>query len=258
MNHKTSWEQFFDAHAPIYDDNVFVQNTAKEIEFLLEELQLPSGAAILDLGCGTGRHAVALARRGFQVTGLDLSAEMLARAQAAAQAAGVNVEWIQADAARFSLPNKYDAAIGLCEGSLGLLGQGDDPIEQPLAILGNISRALKPGSKVILTVLNGVAKLRRHSQLPANIINQEVVDGSFDPLTLVDSFAFPPREGLPAIAIREKGFVPVELALLCRLSGLEVLHIWGGTAGNWGRRPLDLDEMEIMLVAEKTGEPMEL
>jgi hypothetical protein len=39
--------------------------------------------------------------------------------------------------------------------------------------------------------------------------------------------------------------------LLCRLAGLSVLHTWGGTAGNWGRRPLDLDEMEIMVVARR-------
>lgn len=38
--------------------------------------------------------------------------------------------------------------------------------------------------------------------------------------------------------------------------GVSVLNIWGGTAGNWGRRDLDLDEMEIMIVGCKTGEPM--
>jgi hypothetical protein len=38
---------------------------------------------------------------------------------------------------------------------------------------------------------------------------------------------------------------------------MSVINIWGGTAGNWGRRPVDLDEMEIMVVACKTGEPLE-
>jgi hypothetical protein len=41
-----------------------------------------------------------------------------------------------------------------------------------------------------------------------------------------------------------------------RMAGISVLNIWGGTAGNWGRRSLDLDEMEIMIVACKTGEPL--
>jgi hypothetical protein len=49
--------------------------------------------------------------------------------------------------------------------------------------------------------------------------------------------------------------MPPELVLLFRLAGMTVLNMWGGTAGNWGRRPLDLDEIEIMAVARKTAEP---
>jgi len=248
VTEKSTWEAFFDAHAPVYADNVFTKNTAAEVSFVLEELSPPPGGAILDVGCGTGRHSVELARRGYAVTGLDLSSEMLARAGAAAQAAGVRVDWVRSDATRFSLPPRFDGAICLCEGAFGLLGKGDDPIGQPLAILSNISRALKPQAKVLLTVLNGTFMLRRHT-------NQDVAEGRFDPLTIVSSSAHPPREGLPPIAVRERAFVPTELELLCRLAGLTVVSMWGGTAGNWGRRPLDLDEMEIMLVARKTHEP---
>lgn len=244
---KTTWEAFFDAHAPVYDENVFTRNTLREVDFLLEELDLPPGASILDVGCGTGRHAIELARRGYRVTGLDLSSEMLALATAAAERAGVRVEWIRADATRFTLPERYDAAICLCEGAFGLLGAGDDPLEQPLSILKNISRALKPGAKAILTVLNGTQALRRYH-------NSDVAEGRFDPLTMVESSAHPPREGLPPMPVRERWFVPTELMLLCRLAGLSALNLWGGTAGNWGRRPLDLDEMEIMVVARREAE----
>jgi hypothetical protein len=51
--------------------------------------------------------------------------------------------------------------------------------------------------------------------------------------------------------MRERGFVPTELTILFQMAGLQVLNIWGGTAGNWGRRPVDLDEMEIMVLACK-------
>jgi len=47
---------------------------------LIEEFALKPGAAILDVGCGTGRHSVELAKRGYKVTGIDLSAEMLKEA----------------------------------------------------------------------------------------------------------------------------------------------------------------------------------
>lgn len=246
MPNATTWERFFDAHAPIYDQNAFTKNTTKEVDFLIEELALPPAGLVLDVGCGTGRHSIELAKRGYAATGLDLSAEMLARARKASAAAGVEVEWIRADATRFSLPKLYDGAICLCEGAFGLLAPGDDPIGQPLAILCNISRSLKPQAKVVLTVLNAAAMIRKHQ-------NKDVAEGRFDPATMVESSEHAPREGLPAIAVRERGFVATELVLLCRLAGMSVVNVWGGTAGNWGRRTLDLDEMEMMVVERKVA-----
>jgi SAM-dependent methyltransferase len=249
MSEKTTWERFFDAHAPIYDDNVFTKNTAREVDFLLEELLLPPGGAVLDVGCGTGRHAIELAKRGYVVTGLDLSSEMLARAAEKAKAEKVQVEWVRSNATQFVFPARYDAAVCLCEGAFGLLGQSDDPIDQPMSILCNISRSLKPQAKAVFTVLNGAALLRRHQ-------NRDVAEGRFDPLSLVESSELAPREGLPEVTVRERAFVPTELLLLFRIAGMSVLNTWGGTAGNWGRRSLDLDEIEIMVVACKTSEPL--
>jgi len=248
MAEKSTWEAFFDAHAQVYEDNVFTKNTLTEVDFLVEELSLQRGCSILDVGCGTGRHSIELAKRGYAVTGLDVSSEMLARAADAAKAAGVEVDWIRSDATRFSLRGKYDAAICLCEGAFGLLGQRDDPIDQPLFILSNISRSLKPQAKTVFTVLNATAMLRKYT-------NKDIAEGRFDPLTMVESSKYAPREGLPSVAVRERAFLPTELILLFRLAGMSVLNMWGGTAGNWGRRPLDLDEIEIMIVARKTGEP---
>ena len=249
MPDKDTWERFFDAHAPIYGENCFTKNTVCEVDFLLEELDLRPGGSVLDVGCGTGRHSIELARRGYAVTGLDLSSEMLARAAEGAKAARVQVEWIRSDAKRFSFPARFDSAICLCEGSVGLLGQGDDPIDQPMSILLNISRSLKPQAKAVLTVLNAMAMVRRYK-------NEDVAKGRFDPLTLVESSEHPPREGMPPIAVRERGFVATELILLFRLAGMSVLNTWGGTAGNWRRKTLDLDEIEIMVVARKTGDPL--
>lgn len=251
MSEKKVWQTFFDGHAPIYMDNEFTKNTSAEVDFLLEEFALEPGAAILDVGCGAGRHSVELARRGYAVTGLDLSEGMLAQAAESAAAAGVQVDWRQADATRFSLPAKYDAAICLCEGSFGLLSQGDDSIGQPLSILCNISRSLKPQAKTLLTVLNAALMFRKYT-------NKDVEEGRFDPFAIVESYDFSPREGMAPLPIRERAFVATELVLLFRLAGLSVLHIWGGTAGNWGKRSLDLDEIEIMVVARKVDEPSTL
>jgi ubiquinone/menaquinone biosynthesis C-methylase UbiE len=90
----SEWERFFDGHAPAYMDNSFTRNTVREVGFILSELKLPLKSCILDIGCGTGRHAVELAKRGYQITGVDISAGMLQEARKAARKAKVDVVWI--------------------------------------------------------------------------------------------------------------------------------------------------------------------
>ena len=242
---RTEWADFFNDHAPIYDDNCFTKNTLNEVDFLIRELEMPPGASVLDIGCGTGRHSVELARRGFKVTGIDISSGMLEQARKRAEAAQVNVTFHQADATCFTSDTQYDFVICLCEGSFGLLGTGGDAIEQPLSILRNASAAMKPGAKCLFTVLNGFRQIRQFTM-------GDVEQGKYCPMTLTELSDC----SLPGVSgptpLRERGFVPTELRLLFTLAALEVLGIWGGTAGNWGKRPIDLDEMEIMILGQKT------
>ncbi|MGD8241006.1 MAG: class I SAM-dependent methyltransferase, partial [Armatimonadota bacterium] len=82
---------------------------------------------------------------------------------------------------------------------------------------------------------------------------EDVQSGHFDPITMVETstMEWDGPEGKQSVAVRENSYVPRELAALVRRSGLEVEHIWGGTAGRFGRRPVELDEFEIMIVARK-------
>jgi len=248
MSPANDWEKFFEEHAPFYMENVFTKNTLAEVDFLVAEFELRPGASILDMGCGTGRHAVELARRGYRVTGVDLSAAMLAQARQAAEAAGVEVEWVRCDAARFRAEKAFDAAVCLCEGAFCLLGADDDPVERDLGVLKNISAACKPGAPFVLTALSACRCIRRSSR-------EDAAAGTFDPLTIVQAMVeeIDTPEGKKSFRTRERVYVPTELTLLCRLAGLEVEHIGGGTAGDWGKRPLDLDEYEIMVIAGKAA-----
>jgi 2-polyprenyl-3-methyl-5-hydroxy-6-metoxy-1,4-benzoquinol methylase len=248
VNTTSEWQKFFNAHAPVYMDNIFTKNTVKEVDFLLRELRLPTGSSILDMGCGTGRHSIELTKRGYKVTGVDLSPGMLSQAKTTAKEANVKVEWVQSDATLFKSKKPKDAAICLCEGAFGLLGSTDDPWEYDYAILRNINASIKPNAKFILTALNGCAMIRNYAQ-------KDVESGEFDPLTIVKThpMEYQTPIGKKSAVLNEKGFVATELSMLFRLAGFEVLQIWGGTAGNWGKRKLDLDEIEIMFIGRKAN-----
>ncbi len=248
MSYVNQWQQFFDGHAPLYMENSFTRHTVAEVDFLLELTELPPGSSILDVGCGTGRHSVELARRGYRVTGVDLSKGMLAQAREAAAWAGVQVRWVHADATLYRPRGRFDAAICLCEGAFSLLGQSDDPLEHDRAILRNIHAALAVGAPLVLTAPNALKHIRHYNQ-------RDVEVGKFDPLTLVETFTleWDAPSGKASVTVRCKNYVPSELVMVLRQEGFQVKHVWGGTAGHWGRRMVDLDEMEVMVVARKAG-----
>lgn len=239
------WQEFFKYEADQYDNEPFTQATKEEVAFLIDQIQLPRGASILDVGCGTGRHSVALAQHGFAVTGIDLSEHMLEKARARAAAANLNVAFIQCDATTFSSKPVFDAAIGLCEGAMGLLGQGDDPIERDLTVLRNVFAALKPSGQFIVNALN-VFRVARQ-------VGQDQEADTFDVMsqTTVNTMVFETLKGPVEIPCRERMYTPTEFTLMLRVAGFRVKHVWGGTAGNWRRGPMDLDEYELMAVAQK-------
>ena len=243
---KKDWEIFFDHHASKYMGEVFTKDTINEVNFLVDELKLREGNSIIDIGCGTGRHSIELAKRGFNVTGIDISKGMLNEANKTAKKENVNVRFIKADAVQFRTDEKFDAAVCLCEGAFALLGLDEDPREQDLEILKNINSLLKPNAKFILTTLNGLKMIRDYNQ-------DDVKKGVFDPLTITEThpMEYETNMGKEKVIVKEKGYTGLELKYLLELSGFKVENIWGGTAGNWGRRGIQLDEIEIMVVCSK-------
>lgn len=233
------WQSFFDSHAPHYEENVFTKNTRFEVEFLIDLFELLPGSHVLDMGCGTGRHAIEFARRGYKVTGVDLSEGMLAEATKNAAAAGVLVDFIHGDAGLFESDILFDAAVCLCEGGVGLAEQSEDPIAHDLAIFKAIYRALRPNAPFALTAMNGYAVIR---QMTDELVEQ----GRFDPASMLsvyeDEWNLP--EGKRVMKIRERLLIPPEMVAMLRHAGFTVESVWGGTAGEWGKRPVKLDEVE--------------
>ena len=89
---KKQWyESLFENYGQKYDNENFTHGTVGECDFLEKELQFDKSLKILDVGCGTGRHAIELTKRGYNVTGIDLSESQLKRAKEKAKTANLSL-----------------------------------------------------------------------------------------------------------------------------------------------------------------------
>jgi SAM-dependent methyltransferase len=121
---------------------------AREVDFIEGSFNLEKPAAILDLACGAGRHAVELTRRGYTTVGYDLSVTQLARASESAQTTGTKVAFLHGDMREMGFEQMFDAV--LCwNASFGYFEE-----EKNLSVLKNIHRALKPGGCLLLDIPN--------------------------------------------------------------------------------------------------------
>ncbi|HMS54460.1 MAG TPA: hypothetical protein PKA27_03590, partial [Fimbriimonadaceae bacterium] len=132
-----------------------------------------------------------------------------------------------------------DAAVCLCEGGVGLAEHSEDPIAHDLAIFKSIYLALRPNAPFVLTAMNGYAVIRQ-------MTDELVAQGRFDPASMLsvyeDEWDLP--EGKRTMKIRERLLIPPEMVAMLRHAGFAVESVWGGTAGEWGKRPVKLDEVE--------------
>ena len=75
------YEDLYEDYGKSYEEEPFVNGTEGEVDFLEKELEFNKDKKILDIGCGTGRHSLELGKRGYNVTGIDLSESMINQAK---------------------------------------------------------------------------------------------------------------------------------------------------------------------------------
>jgi SAM-dependent methyltransferase len=136
------WEEFF----PFLFNARRLSAADEEVEQLLS-LTGFHGGVILDLCCGPGRHAVALAKKGFPVTGVDRTPYFLEKAKEWAEVEEVQIEWVQEDMRSFIREDSFDMALSLFT-SFGYF----ETKEQEMDVLRNVFRSLKPGGLFLVDV----------------------------------------------------------------------------------------------------------
>ena len=244
------WTSYFDQkylleYEPLFD----LAQDRREAARLLDILELPVGARVLDCPCGQGRHAHLLAESGYRVDGVDYSRQLLAVARK--RGTGPSLRYTRADMRRLPArwSGRFDAVVNLFTSFGFFVDPADDA-----RVIGEFARVLQPGG---MLVWHGASR----DGVSANFLARDwwtTRDGTlvaqqrrFDPLSGILTVESQWR-GRPARRIvrrehRIRLYTATRLAELCAHAGLVVEAAFD----NWTPRPLRRTSGEMLLVARK-------
>jgi len=252
---KQWYETLFENYALKYDNEIFTQGTQGECDFIENEIAHSKQLMILDIGCGTGRHSIELTKRGYNVTGIDLSESQLNRAKEKAAEQKLQIEFQKHDARNLPFENEFDAAIMLCEGSFPLM----ETDEMNYQILQSAAKSLKENGKLIFTTLNGLFPLFHSVK---DFLDTHKEDGnattdknSFDLMTFrdVNVTSFEDDSGnKKELHSNERYYVPSEITWLLKSLNFKTIDIFGAKLGAFSRNDtLTTEDFEMIVVAQK-------
>ncbi len=214
----------------------FTRGTVQECDFLVSHLGLTAGSRVLDVGCGPGRHAHELARRGITVHGIDISQCFVDLATTDAPR-GATFE--RMDARKMTFDGGFDAVISLCQGGFGLLtGQGEDE-----AVVRGITKAMNTGGVAAMSAFSSYFSVRYHDGATF-----DACTGTSHELTEVRSATGASKQ----VDLWTNCYTPRELRLLLRLCGLHVESISSVEPGDYALRPPTTETPEFLVIARKT------
>jgi ubiquinone/menaquinone biosynthesis C-methylase UbiE len=252
----TQWyKELFDNYGRAYDKESFTAGTLGECDFIETEAGYNKQCRILDIGCGTGRHTIELTRRGYTLTGIDLSESMLNRAREKAGKENLTIDFQKHDARNLPFSEQFDLAIMICEGAFPLM----ETDEMNYQILQSAYRALKPHGKLIFTTLNGLFPLfhsvKDFLAASSGEANTVYADHSFNLMTFRDTNKTTVTDdsgNRKEMLCNERYYVPSEIIWLLKSLGFVKTDIYGAKQGAFSRQDrLVTEDFEMLVIAEK-------
>jgi SAM-dependent methyltransferase len=233
----------------------FTRGTANEVAFLVEHLGLAPGDRVLDVGCGPGRHALALGAQGIEVLGVDVAQRFVDLGTQAAVEAEVPVRFARVDARALPFDGEFDAVISLCQGAFGLAGggpagggpagSGSTPVDPDGVVLDGMARALRPGGRLAVSAFSAYFQLRY-------LEDADTFDA--DAGVNHERTSVRDEQGAEAeVDLWTTCFTPRELRLLAARAGLVVDHVYSVTPGAYVAAAPTIETPELLLLASRPG-----
>jgi SAM-dependent methyltransferase len=223
------------------------ERTTQQVEFIVERLALNPRARVLDLACGHGRITLELARRGYRMTGLDLSPRSLELAREASEGEGLEIEWVQADMREIPAGARFDAIVSIFT-SFGYFEEE----KENQRVLDAVERALEPGGRFLIDVVNLLNLARRyrprwwedeHDAIFLQEHEFDIVRGRN-----VARWRFVRPDGVESELVHSvRTYAPHELVSMLISAGLELEDLWGSFDGS----ELSFDSWRTIAIARK-------
>jgi 2-polyprenyl-3-methyl-5-hydroxy-6-metoxy-1,4-benzoquinol methylase len=253
---KQWYEELFENYGMQYDRESFISGTSGECDFIEQEISFNRQAEILDIGCGTGRHSVELAGRGYRnLMGIDLSDALLERAREKAQEKNLKISFQKHDARELPFTNKFDLAIMICEGAFPLM----ETDEMNYRILQNAAKALKSKGKLIFTTLNGLfplfhsvkdflASATKEGNAVSENITFDLMTFRNHSITIFEDDSGNKKE----LQCNERYYVPSEITWMLKSLDFKSIEIYGAKLGAFSRKDkLTTEDFEMLVTAAK-------
>jgi SAM-dependent methyltransferase len=243
------WRDVFDrpTFLQLYE-RADVERAATQVAQVCRLLDLRPPARVLDVCSGYGRHSVELARRGFDVVGVDISEMQVRRAAARAAAAGAEAAFVVGDARALPVAGPFDAAINMFL-SFGYFATD----AESQAMLGEVARVLRRGGRLLIDFWNREQEIRNFQPVVLDRRDDDILeieDWTFDPLggrlNWVNTVIFPDgRREAWTHSIR--AYTVAEVRAMLEAAGFTLAALYGGLDG----APYTLDAEAAVFVAER-------
>jgi 2-polyprenyl-3-methyl-5-hydroxy-6-metoxy-1,4-benzoquinol methylase len=251
---KQWYEELFENYGVKYDNEVYVQGTIGECDFFEKEIGYNKAARILDIGCGTGRHSIELAKRGYKIVGIDLSESLLTRAKEKTSEQKLQISFQKQDARNLAFKCEFDLVIMICEGAFSLM----ETDEMNFQILRNAANALLPKGKLIFTTLNGLFPLfhsvkdffdskTKQGNAKCDVLSFDMMTCREHNIVYIEDDSGVKKE----LQCSVRYYMPSEITWLLKSLNFKTVDIYGAKLGAFSRNDkLSTEDFEMLVIAQ--------